>query len=242
MHWRIEIAGDPHDLRMLADAFTEDWLQIVEEREKFFLLSTDFASDANASEINDKAGTLLAILNGAARLALRGRTPIVSAGPERIRDDGQREVFLFAEATVEVRAFAHLTVRDAAGNVIHQSKPADSVPSWIELGRTTSGVSKALRLYGQAQHDWVSLYRIYEVIKEDVGTQLIYAEGWVTKAAITNFSRTANHPEAAGDAARHGATNDQPPPNPMALSEACAIIELLLHRWLDYKANPTSID
>ena len=137
-----------------------------------------------------------------------------------------------------------MQVYDADGKLVQAKPPADPKPIWLILALSDTAVSKALRLFGKTtnDHDWVGLYRIFEVIKDDVGTQLMYAKGWATKAAITNFTRTANHPDAAGDDARHGATNDQPPTNPMALSDARSLIELLLHRWLDHKSNSTPHD
>lgn len=235
MYWKIQLSGERFDLERLAEVFTEKRLRIAQEQDKFYLLSTNFAPEADARDIDNQANALLLILNGASRLALRGRTPIGNGGPERIRDDGSRETFCMLREGLLIRDFAQHD---------DNSSPADPVPAWFELGLSDPSVARSLRLHGRWPQDWANLYRIFEIIETDVGTKTILQNGWATKSAIKNFARTACHPDptAAGDDARHGATNDQPPPNPMALSEARALIELLLHRWLDHKANPTPQD
>lgn len=232
MHWKVRLSGERFDLERLSEVFTNDGLRIVQEQEKFYLLSTDFAPEADAREIDAQANELLLVLNGAARLALRGRTPISNADPERIRDDGGREVFCMVRDGILIGDF-----------VRHDDdpSPANPVPAWLDLGLSDPSVARALRLYGRWPQDWANLYRIFEIIETDVGPKTILQQGWATKSAMTNFARTACHPDptAAGDDARHGATKAQPPPSPMTLSEARALIELLLHRWLDHKAHST---
>lgn len=46
----------------------------------------------------------------------------------------------------------------------------------------------------------------------------------VPRAKTRLFIRTANHPKASGDAARHARSNEQPPTNTMPLDEALAMI------------------
>ena len=91
-------------------------------------------------------------------------------------------------------------------------------------------------MLGADAHDWVGLYRLYEVIEADVGGEdKIVKAGWTTKKAIGRFTRTANSPDAIGDAARHGKQSGEPPPNPMDLSEAISLVKVILHNWLRTK-------
>jgi len=52
----------------------------------------------------------------------------------------------------------------------------------VKLGFSNEKVAKALRLFGTKEHDWVGLYRLYEVIEEDVGNiKKIAAKNWAAK-------------------------------------------------------------
>ncbi|MCE8424927.1 MAG: hypothetical protein J5U17_04025 [Candidatus Methanoperedens sp.] len=118
---------------------------------------------------------------------------------------------------------------------IHQ---ADPIPKWVTAAKHNTNVTKALRLFGAGTHDWVSLYRIYEVIENDVGGKSkIIKKGWTTDKAIRRFKYTANSPGAIGDEARHGNQKEPSPKDPMALSEAKFLIETILHNWLRLKAG-----
>jgi len=83
---------------------------------------------------------------------------------------------------------------------------------------------KILRLL-QREANWDDLYRIYELLKQHNEPAI---EKHSIKSDRTRFTRTANHPVAARDQARHGTSNDQPPPNPMTLLEAEAFILQLI--------------
>ena len=175
------------------------------------------------------------MLTGATRLALGGRTPLRMGGVARIKEDGTREIFLFASDTMHVTELAIVEIQRNDGTV-EVVNPADRVPNWVDLGLTDPGVAKALRLLGTEEHDWVSLYWLYEVIEGDIGGMDEIADrGWATKASIRRFRHTANSPEAVGDASRHGKESTVPPPNPMELGEARALVEMILHNWLRSK-------
>ena len=97
-------------------------------------------------------------------------------------------------------------------------------------------MAKAFRLIGNGANDWVSLYRLFEVIASDIGgIDEIDSNGWATKASLKRFKHTANSPAAAGDLARHGAESTAPPASPMDLSEAKALVTYIFHEWLRKK-------
>lgn len=245
MFWQIELEGDRAFLRELSLMITTPELKIVQEGERFFLESNQLEPQMSYTEIGALSEVILGTLNGIIRLTTPDRSHVISQGFHKVRDDGNKEIAAWINAIGPLGSASIVAqVYNVDGNLVESPPPGNPMLGWLMLAQSDMAVSKALRLFGKAKsdHNWVSLYRIFEVIKEDVGTQLMYAKGWATKATITNFTRTANHPDVAGDDARHGATNDQLPPNPIALSEARALIELLLHRWLNHKTNSTPHD
>jgi hypothetical protein len=152
-----------------------------------------------------------------------------------VRPDGGGGIFVSVSDTIYVRATAGIEITRSDGTT-EVANPADSVPGWVRLRLANPKVAKALRLLGTEEHDWVSLYRLYEVIEDDVGSlDNIVRHRWATKASIRRFKHTANSLGAVGDASRHGKELTMSPPDPMDLGEARALIEVILHNWLRSK-------
>jgi hypothetical protein len=238
MKWEVQLNGDTDDLRELAKSLTKDDLCITERNGQFFLETTRFSGLTTIEELRSAASDLLSILTGAVRLSLGGRTPLQIANIAKVREDGTRDIFGSMSATIQVKVSCggKITRSDGTVEVIN---PADKVPIWVNVAlkdlKDTS-VKKALQLLGIYKHSWVSLYRLYEVIEEDVGgIDKIANEGWATKKAIKLFKRTANSPGAIGHLARHGKEYTTSPSDPMDLGEAVALVKVILHNWLRSK-------
>jgi hypothetical protein len=60
----------------------------------------------------------------------------------------------------------------------------------------------------------------------------VKANGWASDEELNRFTRTANHPEAAGEGARHGRTNTDPPSKPTSLAAADALVGRIVIEWL----------
>jgi len=238
MKWEVQVSGDEHDLRELAKSLTKDDLRIIERKRDFFLETIRFSDLTTPEEVTAVTSDLLPILTGATRLSLGGRTPLQIANIVKVREDGVRHIFVSLSDTIHVRDTVSLEITRSDGS-IEVVNPADKVPGWINAAFKNTNVAKALRLLGTDEHDWVSLYRLYEVIESDVGgIDKIASEGWATKKAIKRFKHTANSPGAIGDSARHGKESRDPPADPMDLGEAVPLVEVILHNWLRSKKMP----
>jgi len=238
MKWEVQINGDGRDLKELSKSLNKDELRIIETDGQFYLQSTHFESLETSEKVRAAALEMIPILTGATRLALGGRKPLEVGGIAKLKEDGTRDMHLFAFDTIHVTEVATLQIQGSDGTV-QVVNSAHKVPSWVKLGLSDLNVAKALRLFGTEKHDWVSLYRIYEVIEEDVGgVDEIVDKGWAMKSSIRHFKHTANSPGAAGDASRHGKESTVPPTDPMDLGEARSIVEVILHNWLRVKLSP----
>jgi hypothetical protein len=232
MKWEVELAGDKADLTELCKCLTNDEPHIEERKGRFFLQSSSFNNLNTRKEVRSIGSEILMLLTGSTRLALGGKTPFTIGSVHGTGEDGVCTTFLQFVDTVVVRDFVSVEIHEANGSA-KTFHPAQDVPKWIKLGFSDKKVAKALRLFGASKHDWVSLYRLYEVIEEDVQTDdEIVKRGWATRASIKRFKHTANSPSSTGDASRHGKESTSPPGDPMTLPEAKALIELILHSWL----------
>ena len=220
MKWEVQLNGDAFDLKELSKSLIDDELRVVEKKGQYFLESNRFEDLTNSEEVASLAADILKVLTGAVRLSLGGRTPLHVANTARVRPDGGRDVFVTLSDSIHVRATigVEITRSDGKKEVTH---PAHSVPGWIKLGLTDQNIAKALRLLGTDEHNWVSLYRLYEVIEEDVDDlRKIVNNGWATNTSIKRFKHTANSPGAVGDDSRHGKESTTPPSDPMDIGEA----------------------
>ena len=235
MKWEVQVSGDAHDLRELAKSLINDDLRIIERNGHFFLETIRFSNLTTPEKITAVTLDLLPILTGAARLSLGGRTPLQIANIAKVREDGDRDVFASLSDTIHARDTVSIKKTRSDGS-IEAVRPADKVPDWINAASKNPNVEKALRLIGTDEHDWISLYRLYEVIEADVGgIDKIVSEGWATKKTIKRFKHTANSPGAIGDSARHGKESSDPPADPMDLGEAVSLVKVILHNWLRSK-------
>src|SRR6266545_3790422 len=68
----------------------------------------------------------------------------------------------------------------------------------VELASRDPDVAEALDLWANEPHDWVNLYKVFEIVQSRQGANY----GHISEKEITRFMRTANHQSAAGRAAR----------------------------------------
>lgn len=235
MKWEVQINGDLLDLKELSKSLVDDELRVFVRDGNYFLESNRLEGIANQEEVNSLAADILEMLTGAIRLSLGGRTPLRVINISMVSPGGDKTIFVTLSDTIRIMDTIGFEIKhsDGLNEAIH---PAHSVPGWIKAALTDTSVAKALRLLGKSEYNWVNLYRLYEVIENDVGgLGEIVNRGWATTTSIRRFKHTANSPSAAGDASRHGKESTSPPAEPMDVSEARAVVDIILHNWLRSK-------
>lgn len=235
MKWEVQVVGSEYDLKELIKVFASEEFRFFEKEGEYFFESTMLGMLTTADEVGLFASEILKVLSGATRLALQGRTQLRIVNIALIRDDGSRMVYVAVSEACYGRdsVYIKLPNKDDADNV---RAPANQIPEWMRLSLVDPNVTKAFRIYA-VKDDWGGLYQIYEVVESDIGgIDKIVSYDWATKTSLKRFKHTANSPGAVGDAARHGTEQTIPPPNPMHIQEARALIEMILHNWLRWKA------
>jgi len=109
---------------------------------------------------------------------------------------------------------------------IRGGKP--DISKLIPLALKDNAVAKALRLCSR-DLDWVNLYRIYEVVKEDMGG--------LSSDELKIFKGMANNSSVSGDHARHGKMKAGTPEKTMHLADAQHLIKRTLREWIYSKLN-----
>jgi predicted RNA binding protein YcfA (HicA-like mRNA interferase family) len=222
--WLVKIKGNVADLEEFYRRLQQPALRVVKENGHYYLKSEDFNLLTDDMEVRAHAIALLESINGFMCLKAGYLQPVeIDEEIIRIGEDGTRWATVGKALTMRFRI---------------KAADIDTIPieSCLELAENDHNVRDALRLLGNYQHSWFTLYKVYEIIKRDVGgIREIEKEGWSTQKEVKRFTHTANSKEILGDAARHGVQTTQLPSDPIALPEAVMLIRRLLNGWLRWK-------
>ncbi|MGH7485656.1 MAG: hypothetical protein ACREMY_08650 [bacterium] len=241
--WQVQLEGDFRDLRFLAEVFATGPRKVFpNERDPGYLYESDsFHSCATSQEVEQLAEGEIAILSGILKLERDARDVLKYGAVFRLNPTGGRDVFVSIHESLEVRVemgAATAVVTDAAGNVVAQ--PAPPTPRsavLLPLAARDAAIAKVFRLLSAPDAmTWVGLYRIHEVIEDDVGGQhKLDKQGWGSADDLRRFKHSANSVQVGGDKSRHGKEPQVPPKNPMTLAEAEAYAKYIVQAWLASK-------
>lgn len=231
--WLVKLEGYEFDLAELSRQLTSPELSLSKEDDAYWLRSACFVALTEVSHVLTEAEKQLKHINGAARVFKANYEPVKLGSVRRQNDNGTRDHFVFLTASIKARSDLSATVTVSGGT----PQPVQAASKDINAATTQANqdevVQRALRIYGSREHDWVNLYRVFEIVQEEVGN--ITARGWATKGEIDSFKHTANSVGAVGDEARHGVQHTQPPKSPMDLEEAQSLIRTVMRSWLNSK-------
>jgi len=232
--WKVRLSGDKSVLKELVKSFNSPELSIIQENDRFLLISSDFNQLRNAEEVKKKADKLLSLINGAFRLTIGMMENISIDAVIETNECGRSMTYVNFSDTIVPSASTNEVIRRIDGS-IEEFHQADIIPILVRLANNDESVDKVLILYEKGE-DYDNLYRIFEVVRKDVGgDENIIRNRWATSKQIKRFTRTANSAEILGVHARHGVQNTEPPKNPLQLSEAQSFIKSLVRNWLKSK-------
>ena len=148
-------------------------------------------------------------------------------------------VVVMDRITLRARATLRATGFVGGSGGVPVEQPPPSGRSWLGLAQMNQNVADVLRMVASDDIDWVALYKVVEVIKDDVGGKaFILREGWATETQWKAFGIAANHPAASGDSARH-ARMPGSPKQAMTLAEGRHFVHGFVPAWLSWRTqNP----
>jgi hypothetical protein len=208
---------------------------VIEEDGSYYLKSSDFDSLGSADEVRERARAIIEMLNGAMKLYTPSFRGIYEAGVTLIEEDGRRRHYVYLEASITLRSKVSANPTVTTSNGAREiAPPLTNVESWISLAKTDKAVADALHFF--RDNTWISLYKVYEIISEDVGgEEAIIRNGWATERRLNRFRQTAQSKAALGDLARHAASRFKPPSRPMTIQEAGSLLRGVILSWLSSK-------
>ncbi|RIJ85304.1 hypothetical protein RSP822_17085 [Ralstonia solanacearum] len=239
--WQVQLEGDVGDLEFLAQNSLAGPCKVVRDGPQRYLYESDSFQHCSASEeVLQRAVDELAVLSGILKLERNAREGLRPGAVYRPNANGGQDIFVHLRESVQARVEVGslgVVVTDDTGEVITRPPPASRVASLSKLGSVDAAVAKVLRLLSDRDAmSWVGLYRIYEVIEDDVGGQhKLENRGWGPKEDLKRFKHSANSVQVGGDNSRHGKEPQAPPKNPMTLADAERYVKLMLNAWLAHK-------
>jgi hypothetical protein len=99
-----------------------------------------------------------------------------------------------------------------------------------------SVVQRVVRLWAEFQHDGGVLYKIYELIRNDMGGEVsLEHAGLVTSTEQSAFTGSINRPDVLGEFARHAVHKGALPKRMFTTDECVAFIQAMVSKWIDKK-------
>jgi len=222
--WEAELVGDAADLESLRLIFPKgDAMVCRDPTGRYFITSSAFDHCVAAVEVAPLAEDLIVMMNGIARVTNLSYRP-VSIGAH-FRDAPDRTHVVIAGKTVEVRTL-----------MPGPAEPAASPPGqvWIALAAADPNVREALELLGAGTLTWDRLYKVFEIIKDDVGGDITKV-GLATSADVTAFTAGANRPDVSGSDARHARMPGATPRRAMSPEEGRQFTQAVVTAWVASK-------
>lgn len=233
--WLVELGGSRFDLEELCEP--QAALRVSESNGHFYLEDQSLQSLTDANVVLDAARQLVSALNGLGTLHLQAWEPVHVKGVSRRTEDGRIHQFIFA-STIRGRSKCSATLTGIHVGGAPVPTPPSQMQRDLASVATDAKASSALRWLGQHGPTWGNLYRILELVRDDVGRTGIQGNAWATTSELDNFTHTANHPHAAGEDSRHAVNKQKPPNNPMPLAVARTLIIRILRRWISSRQQP----
>jgi hypothetical protein len=229
----IQLVGDQLDIEILQSQLrTIDW-KIIKETDGYYLTSEFLCLSENVSEIVSKGKQIIDLLNGALSLHHRNHKRINTDSIVQIDEKGNRSVSVIIDKIIEVRLRVNpVVIRN--GVIIEEENPSQ-IEDWIAIAQKHESVRDVLHFF--AEITWWNLYKIYEIINDDIGGKnRIYKLG--SKSKIRLFTQAAQSRELLGDHARHASKKKYPAPKTsMTIEEAYNLIKSLFENWIKLKAS-----
>jgi hypothetical protein len=239
--WLVDLHGKKPDLDQVCALCNLPEANVFRTGGQYYLRSAEFSHLRSAQDVFDRAVDIIDSINGCVFLFDPHFNAIESNSVTEICEDGSKRGYVFLTAVLRSRSrtsTATLTLLDSVNNET-DSRDTSPVENTLRLMRQNAEIARALRFL--RVDDWISLYKIFEIVKEDVKEEdQICQRRWVTKKDLIRFRRTAQSPAALGDKARHGIQSGTPPEDPMDISEARSMIRQMVKCWIDSKSAKTS--
>jgi len=231
MKWEAMLSGHVFDLEDLPLYFDTD-PHVLAEGERYWLISSAFDQMQDVVQVQEASRVVVARINGAMRLEDSGFEGVHLSG--RYRNETGEHVVVGAGTAVGRAKAGMVTV---AGGTPSPRPPGPR--EYVQLSGTDLAAADVLRIISKGDLDWYDLYKIFEIVREDIGGERVMtAKGWAVASDLSAFRVSANHPGVSGQSARHARQNPGTPKHTMTIGRGRAFIAHLVRSWMTLRLSP----
>lgn len=227
-NWYLEIDAEMEDLEKITSIKLEGKIQFLNLNERFFIRSDSFEQCKNLEDVLRQGEEIVKVINGIAEVNLNLSSKISILGATKIDSETQDIERNYGQSSISGELCIVTDLNDSENT-------KNSLENWFRLSEKDENVRKVFTLLNYGLDSYFNMYRIYEIIKNDLGKTYLETLK-VNKEDIERFTGTANRPDASGELARHGYMAGSPMNKPpMNLNEAYRMIYNMIYRWIHYK-------
>jgi len=239
MKWKIQISGPKELLLELSEILTDEDFRLVHIDGDFFIESIAFDQISTPDEMIKMVGNNLDLLTNSVHLIRGIAEPIKVGGIARRKDDGSKVISPLAlKDHIPLSNNLKIKVSWAKGKVINKEgkdvtpHPANDIKRMFDTARSYDEIYKAVFLLATRPMDWNSLYKLLDLIADDVGGfKEIKSRGWASKNSLERIHHTSVSYEEAGIDSRKLTQKQKPPSKPISLKQARSIMLSMFHNW-----------
>lgn len=230
--WAVVLRGGQADLAELPHRFTSDELRVAEQGGRFYLDARRIDDQPDPERARQLAQEAVDLVNGTSALLLEGAKPVELESLSTKIGEGK---FLCQNHVAEIAEWREPILPSAPG------VDAETGNRLVALAQGDPAVARALQILGSDPRSPVVLYKVFEVIRDDVGGEkALRSFGWVSGKQLSTFTSSVNNPSVMGDHARHASDKQTPPRSPMDRPQAARFIRQLVISWLNWRAGGSS--
>jgi hypothetical protein len=137
--------------------------------------------------------------------------------------------FFFTEIKIDVG------IESSISNSPVKLDSVDPISNLLNIANNQTNVADALHYF--RKNDWNNLYKVYEIIRDDVKDIPKQNFVGITKKKLDKFTQTAQASNILGDQARHASRKFFLFTGSMGFQEANIFIKTLLGAWLSTKQS-----
>lgn len=222
MTWEVRLQGESQSLRRLGELFAAGDPIVEQDADGSYVLKAAAMESVDRADATTRAEEVVELLNGVARLIDPTIAPVRFG--EQVRHPVHGNYLRAGLLKVGVRVQS-----------IDPANAASLAREYFHLGVRNGAVAEVLRLLSDRQLEWVVLWKISEIIIDDVGGK----KGLLAnKSQFSSFGAAANRPDVSGDKARHARLPGAPPAHAMTLKEGQTYIRRVVRDWLQSLPGP----
>ena len=228
LKWLVGIGGDEFTLESLPKNFIHPNLKIIEVDGHYYLSSQEFEEKDDSENIREIASKNISLLNAINKLQNPTSNSVSLTGVVRHEDEDGKITYSVQKS---LKIMWNVRGVDILGSSNETDAASPIKSRWANVAFKNEKIWWALSLLNSSNLTWDILYKIFEIIESEFGSEIYNFKG-ISKKEVDRFSRTYNSSQALGDKSRHPGKDHLPPKNPMIFKEANDLIRILLSQRL----------